>query len=231
MVEQHDNRSVHAWSYLWSILGSLTASLILTVLPKAIGAAGTFGRVVASVPIWISFPLTFLAALGLITVFQVLFAFVRGRPALLQTETFGAPARSKLRHNDVEIDLRSIAPLVVLFSTQMPAIAMTLRVTNHSAYTLTVTHLKVSVWFSQPTTELTLDAPFEVEAHSTRDDIFLRKLLEDSATKYIKAFFDRDDFAKFIAIDVTTSGTSDAGPFQTGRHFDLRSHDIQGVLR
>jgi hypothetical protein len=87
------------------------------------------------------------------------------------------------------------------------------------------------VWFSQPTTELTLDAPFEIEAHSTRDDIFLRKLLEDSATKYIKAFFEREDFTKFIAIDVTMSGTSDAGPFQTGRHFDLRSHDIKGVVR
>jgi hypothetical protein len=226
-VTRQTERSSHAWSYFWSVLGSLTASFLLTIFPKVVGVAGTFGRVVESVPLWVSFPFTFLAALGLISILQMLF---KSSPSRLQTQEYHIP--EPLETADIVIDLRSLAPLVVLFTTQLPEIAVTLRVANFSDYDITVTHLKVSVWFGQPTTELTLDAPFEVGARTEKDDVFMRKLLEDSASSYIKAYLARsEDWTNFIALDVTMSGTSTAGSFQRSRHFELRSHDIKGVVR
>ncbi len=136
-----------------------------------------------------------------------------------------------LRSNELEIDLVSIAPLVVLFSTQTPQINLALRLTNLSKYGLTITHLTATVWFSQPTVELTIRAPIELDAHSTRRDILLHKLLEDSAAERAKEFFTRDDWTKFIAIDVTLAGVDYGETFERGAHFELRAHDIKGVLR
>ncbi|HEY1884111.1 MAG TPA: hypothetical protein VGG51_13835 [Candidatus Cybelea sp.] len=230
MTGQQDARSFHAWSYLWSVLGSLTATAILIVVPKAVGIADIFGKVASNIPLWISFPVTFLALLGLISIVQRVIAL--SQPERLHFGNLGPiTVAPQPRGKDIDISLRSIAPLIVLFTTQVPQISLTLRLTNLSLYDVEVTHLKAVVWFSQPTTELILSAALELRARSIRDDIYLNKLLEGKVADVVRAFFDRDEPTKQVHIDITVSGTSEGGSFQTGQHFSLGQHDIKGIER
>ena len=225
------DRSFHAWSYTWSVLGSATVAIAVAVWQRAEGLAGTLGGILSGVPLWVTGPVTFLAAWGLINITQAVLSWgPRQFPDETQSHEYDPPQLDTA--DSVEIDLRSTAPVVVLFSTQLPEIDVTLRITNHTSHDLTVTHLTISVWFSQPTTDLALGRPFEVLAHSTRDDVFLRKLLEDSATKAIKAYYAREeDWSRMVALDISISGTSKVGPFQRSRHFELHNYEIKGIVR
>jgi len=194
------------------------------VLPESAGLLAPLAAALATIPLWLVLLGTFLSTLGIVYLIQT-------ARSVMQSKHRQAEPLKALRPVDIEVDLHSIFSLVALFSTTVPEISILLRVTNHSPYDITVNTLKVSVWFNQPTTELTLDAPFEVKAHSTRDTVSLRKLLDGSIAAIVSEFFDSDNWSKFIAIDIIMSGTSDAGPFTRSPHFELRGHDLKGVQR
>jgi hypothetical protein len=216
----------------WTPVVQNVAALVIFAILVAVYhlALGFVGRALSAIPLWTAIPLFGFAAYGVVAAALRLYMIYDAKRIRPGAGLARIPPFVPLRSNELEIDLVSIAPLVVLFSTQTPQINLILRLTNLSKYDLTVTHLTATVWFSQPTVELTIKAPIELEKHSTRT-VFLHKLLEDSATERIKEFFARDDWTKFIAIDVTLAGVDYGETFERGAHFDLRSHDIKGVLR
>jgi hypothetical protein len=219
----------NAWNdRFWQIVTGVIAATIAGVLVYEITLGHHFWVVPAfAVPVWL------VAAVG-VAVAVAAFAVIR---TTVSRHVLSNPPRSETSFAEpidpthIEIDLRSIAAVTVLFSTNLPQILVFLRIINHTPYRITVTHLTASVWFSQPTVDLAIKTPFSVDAHTTRDDVYLGNILEDSATDAIRAFFARDDSGKAIMLDVSVSGQSDGGNFTTGAHFDLRGHDIKGVQR
>ncbi len=216
-----------------NVLGSIIGGGVLTGLN---GLSGLLGYTSWLRPIftvvspWIFWPTVVFALFGALTIGRAAIALTKSKRHSLP---FG-PVSALVEPSDpdlLEVDLRSVSPIMVSFSTALPEISVCLRITNHASCDILVTHLTVNVWFSQPTTELFLSAPFVVSANSTKDDVFLNKRLEDSATKYSRAFFDRDDLGKTVYINVTLTCDAGTGMFTKFQNFERRMPDILSIPR
>ena len=226
----------HWRAFPWNVAASLVATAIALGVqqfaPTLIRSIGGIAPSFLTTPLWLLLFTTFFTVLGGITAAQQVWKALRY--TLNELPKQDAPRGSHdlaILSQQVEIDLRSTAPIILLKNAATPQFSIWLRLTNHSSLTLRVTHLTIEVWFGQPALKVSLDQPISVRPHSTATDIRLADVLDASKVAYINGYLTSSDYGKTLFLDIRATIETTEGHFSKDVKIERRDPELSTIIR